>query len=863
MKHTLLLLVALLISLGACTDKSYRNTSLPAEQRAEDLLRQLTLDEKIALMMDASAPVERLGIKQYNWWNEALHGVARAGLATVFPQPIGMAASFDPQATYHVFDAISDEARAKNTYTSSINSYKRYQGLTMWTPNINIFRDPRWGRGMETYGEDPYLTTVMGIQVVNGLQGPAGSKYDKLHACAKHFAVHSGPEWNRHSYNAENISPRDLHETYLPAFEALVKEAGVKEVMCAYNRLEGDPCCGSDRLLVQILRNEWNFEGIVLSDCGAIDNFFKPKRHETHPDGATAVAAAVVAGTDLECGNSYKYLKEAIEKGLITEADLDISVKRLLKARFELGEMDDPKEVVWTQIPYSAVGSAKHDSLALDIAHKSIVLLENHDNTLPLKRGGLTIAVMGPNANDSVMQWGNYNGNPPQTVTILEGVRRALGANDKLIYEPGCSWIETTIKKSIYNQSATEAGIGFRATYWNNMKREGAPIATTQMKNPFWLHTAGATVFEAGVNLTDFSATYSSTFIPQQTGDVIFDFNSCGTGRLYINGEEIKKYSHKYDPRETSYTLAAKAGKAYDVRIEFEYLNSDAQLHFDIVVKEPSNVNKSLGRIKAADIVVFAGGISPSLEGEEMNVDYPGFRKGDRTDIKLPAIQNTFLQALLKANKKVVYINCSGSAIEIPQAIRNQGAVLQAWYPGQAGGTAVADILFGEYNPAGRLPITFYKDVDKIPDFEDYNMTNRTYRYAKSDNILYPFGYGLSYTTFSYGELALSKNCIKAGETVTLTIPVSNIGAYSGDEIVQVYIRKQEDIMGPTKALRAFERIKIEKGMQTTVAFELTNKQLEWWDDNTNTMRVVPGIYEIKVGRSSEDIVKMAELVIE
>ena len=383
MKQKLLYLLPLFL-LSGCGQATYKNASLPAEERAGLLLKELTLEEKVSLMMDSSKPVERLGIKPYNWWNEALHGVARAGLATVFPQPIGMAASFSPETVYEVFTAVSDEARAKNAYYTSQESHERYQGLTMWTPTVNIYRDPRWGRGIETYGEDPYLTSRMGVMVVKGLQGTNDGKYDKLHACAKHFAVHSGPEWNRHEFNAENIKPRDLYETYLPPFEALVKEGKVKEVMCAYNRFEGDPCCGSDRLLMQILRDEWGFDGIVLSDCGAIADFYRDYGHKTHPDAESASAAAVLSGTDLECGSSYEALVEAVKQGKIDEKAVDVAVKRLLTARFALGEMDEPEKVSWTGIPFSVVASAGHDSLALDMARKSMTLLMNKDNTLPL-----------------------------------------------------------------------------------------------------------------------------------------------------------------------------------------------------------------------------------------------------------------------------------------------------------------------------------------------------------------------------------------------------------------------------------------------------------------------------------------------
>lgn len=853
MRNKILYLFASLVILSGCSSQpAYKNSNLSPGERAEDLVHQLTLEEKVALMMDNSQPVERLGIKPYNWWNEALHGVARSGLATVFPQPIGMAASFDPETIHTIYGAVSDEARAKNAVYSAQGSYERYQGLTIWTPTVNIYRDPRWGRGIETYGEDPYLTSIMGVNVVKGLQClDSNEKYNKVHACAKHFAVHSGPEWNRHEFNAENISPRDLHETYLAPFEALVKEGKVKEVMCAYNRLEGDPCCGSDRLLMQILRQEWGYDGIVLSDCGAINDFYREKGHKTHPDAESAAAAAVLSGTDLECGSSYKALVESARRGLINEKDIDVSVKRLLKARFELGEMDDPDKVEWTKIPYSVVCSAEHDSLSLDIARKSMTLLLNKDNILPLKRNGYTFAVMGPNANDSVMQWGNYNGTPKHTITILEGIRSAIGKEDKLIYEQGCHWVERSLIRSVFNQCISKEGPGFTARYWNNKDNEGAPVATTQLTTPFRLCTSGATVFAPGVNLTDFSATYESVFTPTETGEVVFNFYSCGATQLLINGEEVKKFTNKHGGRGQAYAMHVDAHQSYPIEIRFQYFSGDAQLNFDLGFKEEINIKKTVAKVKDADIVLFAGGISPSLEGEEMGVNLPGFRGGDRTDIELPAIQRELIKALHDAGKKVIFINCSGSPIAMEPETKYCQAILQAWYPGQSGGKAVAEVLFGDYNPAGRLPVTFYRNTAQLPDFEDYNMAGRTYRYFKGDP-LFPFGYGLSYTTFTYGEIK-SDATLKVGETARIVVPVTNTGSRDGEEVVQVYLRKQGDTEGPSKTLRAFKRVQIPAGNTTEVELELTPKQWEWWDAQTNTMRTAAGTFEVLIGGSSRN----------
>ncbi|MDR0896101.1 MAG: glycoside hydrolase family 3 C-terminal domain-containing protein [Prevotellaceae bacterium] len=842
-----------LLALWGCGTPSYKDTSLSPEQRAELLLKKLTVEEKISLMMDSSKPVDSLGIKPYNWWNEALHGVARAGLATVFPQPIGMAASFSPETVYDVFAAVSDEARAKNTHYASEGSYGRYEGLTFWTPTVNILRDPRWGRGIETYGEDPYLTSRMGVMVVKGLQGVNDGKYDKLHACAKHFAVHSGPEWNRHSFNAEHIKPRDLYETYLVPFEALVKEGDVKEVMCAYNRLEGEPCCGNKQLLAYILREEWGFEGIVLSDCGAIDNFYRKDRHETHPDAASASAAAVLSGTDLECGSSYQSLMEALAKGLIDEAALDVSVKRLLTARFALGEMDDPAEVSWSKIPYSVVASAAHDSLALRIARESMTLLLNKDNALPLKRGGLTVAVMGPNASDSVMQWGNYNGTPPHTITILDGIRNALGANDRLIYEPGCDRVEHTLQQSIFDQCSRGDEKGFAGLYWNNTTRDGGPIVIVpNITTPFRYCTSGATAFEAGVNLTDFSATYASTLTPQQSGEAVFDMYVCGSGRLRINDEVVKEFRNSHGSRGVNYTMNVEKGKKYNIELEFEYLQNDAQLNFDICFKQPVNIQRSVAAVKDADVVVFVSGISPSLEGEEMGVNLPGFRGGDRTDIELPAVQRELITALYRAGKKVILVNCSGSPIGFEPEMQTCQAILQAWYPGQQGGRAVADVLFGDYNPAGRLPVTFYRNVAQLPDFEDYNMTNRTYRYM-TQKPLFPFGYGLSYTTFAFGKPVLAKTELAVGESATVTIPVTNTGKRNGEEVVQLYLHKQGDAEGPQKTLRAFKRVSIPAGQTVNVSLTLNEKELMWWNNATNTVCGTPGVYDVLIGSDSSN----------
>jgi beta-glucosidase len=838
---------------GCNTDRiRYQDTSLSFDKRAADLLSRLTLEEKVSLMTNKSAAVERLGIPPYEWWNEALHGVARAGKATVFPQSIGLAATFDDKAVYETFNIVSDEARAKHHDAKSRNEFKRYQGLTFWTPNINIFRDPRWGRGMETYGEDPYLTSTMGISVVRGLQGDPTAKYNKAHACAKHYAVHSGPEWNRHSFDAKNISRRDLLETYLPAFKALVKEANVKEVMCAYNRFEGAPCCGSNTLLVDILRNEWGYDNVVVSDCGAIDDFYREGRHNTHETAEKAAAGAVIAGTDLECGSTYKALINACKEGLISEKQIDVSVLRLLRARFQLGLFDKDEDVSWSSIPYSVVESDKHKAKALEMARKSIVLLSNKNNTLPLSKNLKKIAVMGPNANDSVMLWANYAGTPSSTVTILRGIQAKL-PEGAVIYDKGCDLVNDKVFFSHFQESAYKGKQGFNASFWNTKDFAGDVAATMHVTQPFKFNTGGNTVFAPGVNLNNFSAKFESVFTASQTGDVLFRISGSDGYRLTIDGQKaVERWGSGNRNRE--YVLKAQKGKKYPVLIEyFKADKGDAFLNFDFGYTRDLNYESVAEKVKDVDAIIFVGGISPSLEGEEMRVDHPGFKGGDRTNIDLPQVQVNLLQALKQLGKPVVFVLCAGSSMALSREAELTDAMLDAWYGGQQAGTAVADVLFGDYNPAGRLPLTFYASSDQLIDFEDYDMSKgRTYRYFKGEP-LYPFGHGLSYTTFDYGAASLSKNKIRKSETVSLNFNLKNTGSVSGDEVVQVYIRNPQDAEGPVKSLRAFKRINIAAGATEAISITLTPNSFEFFDPQTNSLLVKPGQYEILYGGSSAD----------
>lgn len=824
----------------------YLDTGLTAEQRADDLLKRLTLEEKTLLMMNGSPAIQRLGIPQFEWWNEALHGVGRNGFATVFPITTAMAASWDEALLERVFTAVSDEARVKAQEAKRRGEIKRYQGLSFWTPNINIFRDPRWGRGQETYGEDPYLTEMMGLAVVRGLQGPDDAKYRKLLACAKHFAVHSGPEWNRHSFNIENLPERDLWETYLPAFKALVQKGNVDEVMCAYQRIDGEPCCGNARYERHILRDEWGFDKVIVSDCGAIGDFWQKGRHEVSADAASASAKAVKTGTDIECGANYKRLPDAVRRGEITEAEIDISLRRLLIARMRLGDFDPDDMVEWIKIPAGVVACKEHKQLALDMAREGTVLLQNRGGVLPLQtRDAGKIVVMGPNANDSTMMWGNYSGYPTQTITMLQGIRGKAG---NVKYIQGCGLTRSETGNSRYAQiTAPDGHKGMKATYWNNTEMKGEPAATAYMTEPVNLSNGGATVFAPGVNLEHFSARYEGTFTPVKDEKLTLSIGCDDKARVIVNGDTVInrwKSRHRIDYQQVERNF--KAGEQYAIQIDYVQESDMAVMQFDLTLKTTPTREQLLAEVGDAETVIFVGGISPRLEGEEMKVDEPGFKGGDRLDIELPQVQRDILAMLHGAGKKVVFVNCSGGAVGLVPEQETCDAILQAWYGGERGGEAVADILFGECNPSGKLPVTFYKNASQLPDFEDYRMTNRTYRYFRGEPA-FPFGHGLSYTSFETGTPRYD------AANGILTVEVANTGERDGDEIVQVYIRYTADLEGPSKTLRAYKRVTLKAGEKQNVSIDLPRERFEWWDAATNTMRVLSGEYEIMAGSSSAD----------
>ena len=873
MKRTLAaLLVAAATATGTAQSQTakplpYQDWNLPAEERAQDLLGRLTLEEKVSLMIGGSPAIPRLGLPKFDWWSEALHGVGRNGYSTVFPSCIGMACSFDDALINRIYNAVSDEARAKNTEARREGRQGRYSGLSFWTPTINIFRDPRWGRGQESYGEDPFMNGQMGMAVVRGLQGEKQNGYYKLHACAKHFAVHSGPEKTRHSLNIESLPARDLWETYLPAFKDLVQKADVQQVMCAYQRFEGDPCCGSNRLLQQILRDDWGFKGVVVSDCGAIGDFWQKNRHGIVADQEAASAKAVLSGTDVECGSNYKSLPEAIRRGDISEEKLNVSVLRLLKGRIEMGDLDPEEVVPWTRIPQSVIACDEHKQMARQMAREQMVLLKNN-GVLPIvnsKSVNSKLMVMGPNANDSTTLWGIYYGQPTHTVTPLEGIEARIGS---VAYSKACEITAMAESQSIFSLLRDLDGQpGLKATYWNNMKMEGQPVAEVNYTSPLHLDNGGATVFAPGVNLTEFSVRLEGVFTAVATEKLDLNLNNDDGLRIVFRPadrtEGVKKDTlfnrWKSGALEyRSWKLPVEEGKKYYIEICYMQTTGDASLNLDIARNQSVTPQQIVERAKNVETVIFVGGISPAYEREQAHVQEPGFDNGDRTSIELPQVQRDILRALHEAGKKVVFVNCSGSAVALtPEQEETCDAILQMWYAGEQGGHALADVLFGDYNPSGKLAVTFYKDDSQLPPFDDYAMAphpslgegtgvglGRTYRYFRGEP-LYPFGYGLSYTTYQYG-----KPKYKNGR---VTVDVKNTGNVDGTEIVQVYMRRPADVDGPIKTLRGYARVDLKAGEKRTVEIDFPRERFENWDAATNTMRVVPGRYELMVGASSQD----------
>ncbi|GAB3017975.1 glycoside hydrolase family 3 protein [Niabella terrae] len=803
------------------------NENLPVDQRVEDVLNRLTLQEKTSLMMHASPAITRLGIPAYDWWNETLHGVARTPYATTsYPQAIGMAATWDTAALRLMAHYCAVEGRAvHNLATDQGRAKDRYMGLTYWTPNINIFRDPRWGRGQETYGEDPYLTSMLGAAFVDGIQG-RDSRYLNAAACAKHFAVHSGPEPSRHSDNF-NPTAYDLWDTYLPAFKHLIVDAKVVGVMCAYNALNTQPCCANDLLMNDILRRQWKFTGYVTSDCWALDDFFK--YHKTHGTAVAAAADALIHATDLECGNSvYSQLVKAVEQGLVKEKDIDASLRRLFEIRFRLGMFDDPAKVPLALTPASALEAPEHQAHALRMARESIVLLKNEKDLLPLDKKKIKkLVLIGPNADNKIAQLGNYNGVPSQVTTLLDGLRTALGPDVSIVYEKAINYTNDTLMayNDISRHYTFKGQKGVEAAYFKNEELKGNPVLTRIEPDIDFFRAEGQDP-APGIPATYYSVRYTTRYTADENALVNFEVEGDDGYRVYIDDSLKVDAWSKNRWGSKQFSVRVQAGRQYKIVVEHHQSEGNASLHLKSGNYVKTDRKALLKQTSDADVIIFAGGISPQLEGEEMKVTVPGFQGGDRTSILLPAVQRDYLELLQSTGKPVVFVMMTGSAIAIPYASRHIPAILNAWYGGQSAGTAIADVLFGTYNPSGRLPVTFYAADEDLPDFKDYSMRNRTYRYF-TGKPLYPFGYGLSYTRFSYSDLKIPATLNKR-TTLELEVTVTNTGNRDGDEVAQVYLIHEpgsSDIV-PLKVLKAFDRIHLQAGASRTLKFRLTPEDL-------------------------------------
>ncbi len=823
------------------------DTSLTMEQRVNDLVSRLSLEEKVGQMLNEAPAIPALGIPAYDWWNEALHGVARTPFnVTSFPQAIGMAATWDTGSLYRMAEYSAREGRAIFNHSTQMNTTgKRYEGLTYWTPNINIFRDPRWGRGQETYGEDPFLTGMLASAFIRGLQGDDPS-YLMAAACAKHFAVHSGPEPSRHSDNF-NPSVYDLWDTYLPAFRESVVNAGVAGVMCAYNAVFTQPCCANDLLMNDILRKQWNFTGYVTSDCWAVDDFFR--YHKTHKDAISSAADAVLHGTDLECGRTvYQTLVEAVRKGWLKEEQLDSSLRRLFMIRYRLGMFDPPSAVKYAQIPLSELEAPEHGTHALKMARQSIVLLRNENHALPLSKKLKKIVVLGPNADNTLSLLGNYNGIPSRIVTVLDGIKEKIGNNTEVVYEKAINFATDTLMvyEDISNRLDIEGKPGVKAEFFTNEKLEGSPAYTTVVKEIDHYRAEGQTPVP-GIASTHYSARYTTYLSAQKDELMNFEVEGDDGYRVFVNDSLMVDAWLSNKGGAKQFRVQVKKDSSYKIKVEFYQAEGNASIRLKVGNYSKTDFTALANRVKDADAIVFVGGISPQLEGEEMPVTVPGFKGGDRTSILLPAVQTELMKALKVIGKPVVFVMMTGSALATPWESENIPAIVNAWYGGQSAGTAVADVLFGDYNPAGRLPVTFYKSDSDLPSFMEYDMTGRTYRYFRGE-ALYPFGYGLSYTTFNYSGIrapaVLAKN-----RKITVSVMVKNTGKMDGEEVLQLYVSHQ-DVIGkaPVRALKGFQRIALKAGQSKPVSFTLTPGQLSLVSEADGKLFQPRGKITISVG---------------
>ena len=857
-----LLLTGAVLNLSAGSGQTslpgYRNLSLPVEKRVDDLVSRMTLEEKVSQMMNAAPPIERLDIPAYEWWNEALHGVARAGYATVFPQAIGMAATWDTDLMHQVADVISTEARAKHHEFIRHNQHARYEGLTFWSPNINIFRDPRWGRGQETYGEDPFLTSRLGVAFVKGLQGD-DPRYFKVIATPKHYAVHSGPEPQRHSFDATAYE-RDLRETYLPAFRATIVEGHADSVMCAYNRTNTEPCCANKRLMTEILRKEWGFDGYVVSDCGAISDIWKG--HKFAKSESQASAMAVKAGTDLACGREYGSLIAAVKDGLISEAEIDVAVKRLMTARFRLGMFDPPEAVPYSRIPFSENDSEAHRALALKAARESMVLLKNENNTLPLQKDLKTVAVIGPNADALEVLVGNYNGTPSRYVTPLAGIKSKVSAATQVLYSPGAYKIGVSAL-SIPSSSLTVSGAGsadgLKGEYFDNREMKGKPILvrTDAELNFDW----GAFSPAPALTPQNYSVRWTGKLTAPESGKYLLGAAGNGGLRVFVDEKVLIEDFVNRKTKTITKEINLESGRAYDIQVDYvagQNTVAAAKLIWSPPNGEQTLRDDAISKARQADVVVMCLGLSPLVEGEEMDVPFEGFRGGDRIDIALPKVQEQLLEEVTALGKPTVVVLLNGSALAVNWANDHAAAIVDAWYPGEEGGAALADVLFGDYNPAGRLPVTFYKSIDQLPPFTDYNMQGRTYRYFKGEP-LYAFGFGLSYTKFKYDKLKLSAAKLKTGAELKITAEVQNFGDRAGDEVVQLYLSDvAASVPVPIRSLAGMQRVFLKPGEKQNVSFTLSPTQMSLIDDNGKRV-IEPGEFLVSVGGKQPGVTGYAD----
>jgi len=812
---------------------SYLDASLPPEQRAADLVHRMTLEEKASQLVNQARAIPRLDVPAYDWWSEALHGVARDG-TTEFPEPIGLAATFDPDAIHKMAIAIGTEGRIKHAQALKANggSSNIFQGLDFWAPNINIFRDPRWGRGQETYGEDPFLTARMGVAFVTGMQGD-NPKYYRVISTPKHYAVHSGPEPTRHAADV-TVSKHDELDTYLPAFRATVTEARAGSVMCAYNNINGEPACANEFLLQDQLRGKWDFKGYVVSDCGAVIDIYRGHHYE--PTQAQASAISLKRGMDNECvdftfkvkdNHDYKPYLDAVKEGNLKESDIDTALIRLFTARMKLGMFDPPDMVPYTKIDESQLNSPEHRDMARKIADESMVLLKN-DGTLPLKTSGIKIAVVGPFASQTKVLLGNYNGTPTHTVSILEGLRKEF-AGAGIQYVPGTQFLSHEADPVPASALTADGKPGIKVTY---SKLDMTNINNPEAMKPLAQRTE-ATVDASALplppevsNVHPLAIHWEGDLTAPETGDYNLGLKASGFFRIRLGGKSVTS-AYEAEPNEAKLgRVHLEAGKPAALRVEYtppENGRPNARLVWTKVDLKPQP--KAMAAAKQADVVIAVLGISSELEGEEMEVSEPGFKGGDRTNIDLPKPEEDLLKALVAAGKPVVLVLTNGSALGVSWAREHANAILEAWYPGEEGGTAVAETLSGKNNPAGRLPVTFYKDVSQLPPFENYAMKGRTYRYFEG-TPLYPFGYGLSYTTFAYSGLTVPVEPVPAGSPVRAEVTVTNTGKVGGDEVVQLYLNFPGVPGAPLKALRGFRRVHLDAGASEKVQFELQPRDL-------------------------------------